>query len=362
MSKCTPVCIDDCQRDHHPLLKALIDVVDEDSLSTFKNVIEDFSSKDGSKLLEKLDDPTQELAKPILHLTAALGKKDVLALLQKTPFKMDPTKSLSDDNQTALHYSLSMWKTKAIYSLDAINVVDQLKSCLNFINDSSETPLHICASNLLSASKKNVLFWRSIFKKMINLITDLNLDDILDSKDQDGNTILHILSKNDSFLDLVGILLSAGADLRLKNIEKESPVDVAKSFAPAIYNSFNMILTEIGVNQFYQRNIRCNTRNSKKVIKNVKKEISNDADDDDDSTPNKRPRLDNNRSMLADQHVPVSKLSNKKPCSSKCSELKIYVKKEQVASETYNKKDKLNMLSEEISDVFKCIFEMYKID
>lgn len=66
---------------------------------------------------------------------------------------------------------------------------------------------------------------------------------VLNTRNGNTDTVLHILSKRDSMLDLVEYLLCLGVDISVCNASGETPVEVAWRFSMSIYNYYLLTTT-----------------------------------------------------------------------------------------------------------------------
>jgi len=290
MATCSWVCHSDCGGEHHPLLIALFNAVDSDSLQQFKGTLSGFQVT-GFNLQIKVPDPNPAFQHPLIHWAASLGKGNVLEMLQKPPFSMDMSFQ-SDDFETALHRSLLLWNAKEIPLSNAFAVIEQLQVCLDSRNAKLQTPLHICAVNLTKCVKQDFLFWKEVMNKMVTSIDDSNLVEVLNSQDVNGDSIIHILSTNGDVLDIIHSLLCCGANFNIMNYRKEKPIDIAWKYSIAVYNLYRVITTEIGLDEFYvDKNVRrTRTATGLSKPKNYKRffDNSDDVSDDDDYVVVKR--------------------------------------------------------------------------
>ena len=87
--------------------------------------------------------------------------------------------------------------------------------------------------------KADVELWRLIFHKMIDSYADkTHLITVLNTRNGNTETVLHILSKRDTMLDLVEYLLCLGVDISVCNASGETPIEVAWRFSMTIYNFY----------------------------------------------------------------------------------------------------------------------------
>lgn len=291
MPTCTWVCPPDCGGEHHPLLIALFNIVDADSLKYFTGKMTSFQVT-GFNLEMNIPDPNPAFRHSLVHWAAVLGKADILKVLQEPPFSVSMDLK-SDDSSTALHRCMLLWNSKEISVSNALSVVEQLHDCVGRCNEHKQTPLHLCSLNLTQCAKSDVPFWKEILNKMVIVIDDTRLLDGLNCQNSNGETILHILSANDDLLDIIHSLLCYGANFNIVNCRQEKPIDIAWKFSIAVYNLYKVITTEIGLDEFYaNKNVR-RTRTAtglSKTKKDYKKffDDSDDKSDDEDYVMSKR--------------------------------------------------------------------------
>lgn len=306
MPTCTWVCPPNCGGEHHPLLIALFNIVDADTLAHFTGIMTSFQVT-GFNLEMNIPDPNPSFRHSLVHWAAVLGKADVLNVLQQPPFSVD-MELQSDDFSTALHRCMLLWNSKDITLSNAVAVVEELHECVGRRNSQQLTPLHLCALNLTQCVKPDTFFWKEIMNKMVMVIDDSRLLDGLNCQNADGDTILHILSANDDLLDLINSLLCYGANFNIVNKRQEKPIDIAWNFSIAVYNLYKVITTEIGLDEFYaNKNVR-RTRTATGLSKTKKdyKKFFDDSDeksDDEDYVITKR----KSNPQLSKSHEPCKK-------------------------------------------------------
>ena len=247
MNNCTAFCNSKCEGDHHPLLKSLFQVKSKNSLNRFDNLLRayliyDFQLDDG------VPDSRPTFRYPLIHWAAVLGRVRVMRLLLQPPYNVSPRLTTHHNQETPLHRLLDvMDKTVEPYKILAI--VELLHDSLACVDAHGNTPFHACADALVSSTKGDVELWRQIFHKMIDSYADkTHLISVLNSTNGNTETVLHMLSKRDSMLDLVEYLLCLGVDLSVCNANGETAVEVAWRFSMTIYNFYHLTTSSGGSN------------------------------------------------------------------------------------------------------------------
>lgn len=102
-----------------------------------------------------------------------------------------------------------------------------MKECLMVGDADQDTPLHLCAKQLLKCAKRE--FFSQTLEKMISKAEEMpgQTTKILDAVNKDGCTILHILSSSDSAIIQLRKALEAGADPEIRNKKGLSALEVA---------------------------------------------------------------------------------------------------------------------------------------
>ena len=91
--------------------------------------------------------------------------------------------------------------------------------------------------NLTSGTKKEIEFWKEVMSKMISSVKDDTLRRrILNYRDEDGDTILHIIAKQEKVIDVIEYLIYSGADLTLTNNADETPLEISWRYSMSVYN------------------------------------------------------------------------------------------------------------------------------
>lgn len=137
----------------------------------------------------------------------------------------------SGSQETALHRSvLCLSYSDRRHSIDKIKrLVHLLKDCLPLQDKSMQTPLHAASVKLITDTARND-YYSEFVMAMVAKAMEIpeKTTDILNAKDNQGNTALHYLAQNDNFgfVPLCSII-NAGGDVSILNKKKLRPLDFA---------------------------------------------------------------------------------------------------------------------------------------
>ena len=105
-----------------------------------------------------------------------------------------------------------------------------MKECLLIGDAEQDTPLHLCAKQLLKGGKRK--FFSHTLDKMISKSQEMHglTTKVLNAVNKDGSTVLHILACNDAAIIQLRTAVEAGADPELKNNDGLTALEVAVNF------------------------------------------------------------------------------------------------------------------------------------
>ncbi|XP_022779587.1 uncharacterized protein LOC111321069 isoform X2 [Stylophora pistillata] len=228
---CTPFCDKrkPCPK-HHDLLVAILECSDmrdkRGKMDEFEETVKSFLKK-GWKRDEEIPDPVKNYRFPLLHWAGVLGKCRAMEWLIKNGF--DPTVRSSDTQETALHRCILCLHYSNIRRLvDKTKImIHLLKDCLHLQDKALQTPLHAAAIKLLSGNK--VDFYEECLEGMVAKAKELSgkTAQIMNARDQHGNTALHYLAQKDIGLIAFRAIVNAGGDMTIKNNKKLTARDIA---------------------------------------------------------------------------------------------------------------------------------------
>lgn len=234
---CTEFCLSNCDGEHHAILNALTRVKDKSSFATFRQLLRAYQIH-GFRLDTAVPDPHPDFRYPLLHWAVVLGKTGVVKMLLNPPFNVNP-KLKSSANETALHRLLNFMDDGNPNLSRILETTTLLKHSLTCEDDEKKTPLHICADILASCQKKELEIWKQVFNTMVDLAE--NKQEILKYHDNEGDTVLHTLSKREELVDLVEYVVYIGASFQVKNNARETPIEVSWRFSMPTYNLYLML-------------------------------------------------------------------------------------------------------------------------
>jgi len=244
--KCTPFCDKTIEcPEHHEMLQAIVNCTDQlghlSNLDLMKTCIEKYQSLGWLKN-EPVPDPIPSNRLPLIHWAASLGKCNALEWMLNSGFDSKVTTSAAGEN--ALHRTIMfLYKSRPKFTTKELRpkfrkIVGLLPNLMiqpDLLNNA--TPFHTAATMLLN-SESRLVFFQTAIDVMSTQSLELSETDrivALDSRNNDGNTCLHILAnitekvKSEYACQAIGALLLAGADKTIKNLNDHTPLDIAIS-------------------------------------------------------------------------------------------------------------------------------------
>ena len=242
--KCTPFCDKNAQcPEHHEILQAIVNCTDQlghlSNLDVLKSCIEKHCSL-GWEKNEDVPDTVLTNRLPLIHWAAALGKCNALEWMLSSGF--DPRITVSGVGENALHRAvLYLYRSRPKFTTKEMRpkfkkICTLLTQCISMADSvNQDTPLHTAATMLLNADSR-LVFFQTAIEVMVSRaheLPDSQRSSILDAKNIDGDTCLHILAaatekmKSDYSCQCINALLRAGADKTMKNANGQTPLDIA---------------------------------------------------------------------------------------------------------------------------------------
>lgn len=230
---CTPFCDPKktCPK-HHDLLIGVINCSDrKDSEANvcfeyFKSTVKAHRKK-GWNINDVIPDPVRNYRFPLVHWAGVMGK--VRALEWMINFGFDVTVRSVDSQETALHRSvLCLHFSNTRRNTEKVKqMVHLLKDCLPLQDKALQTPLHAAATKLITGNKAD--YYSEYLKVMVAKAMEIpgKTAEILNARDQHGNTAMHYLAQNEIGIVPLNSIISAGGDVAIVNKKKLSALDVA---------------------------------------------------------------------------------------------------------------------------------------
>ena len=255
--RCTPFCEKsvDCP-EHHELLQAIVNCTDQlghlSNLEILKNCVEKYESLGWDKN-DDIPDPVISNRYPLVHWAASLGKCNALEWMVHNNF--DKCVTVTGLGENALHRSvLCLYKSRSKFTVKELKpkftkIVSLLSPLLSMSDDvNRDTPLHTAASMLLNTDVR-VGFFQMVIEVMASFTNkmpaELDRTDILDARNNDSDTALHILAgvadrgKAEYACSAITALIQANADKTIRNNAGQTPLDIA------IVKGFDNIIDEL---------------------------------------------------------------------------------------------------------------------
>ncbi|KAK3102536.1 hypothetical protein FSP39_012045 [Pinctada imbricata] len=236
---CPPHCGYNCQLSHHPLLIALLNTVPRDnnpiSFTALEATISRYEKIGEWSKDQDIPDPVKEFRFPLILWAAALGMSEVVLWLKQHNFS--PHLRHPQTGEGALHLAIKSFMDRTNINHtepleDFKKLVEYLPGALTFRDKEGNSPLHICAARIAVTDTKKKMH-RDFAEAMLESAIENNdaiVATMLNSQNNDGDTVLHLLSRHDrAFLLAKYIIKLDKTDLNLKNSKKETALDVAVS-------------------------------------------------------------------------------------------------------------------------------------
>ena len=242
--KCTPFCDKTIEcPEHHEMLQAIVNCTDQlghlSNLDLMKTCIEKYQAMGWDKN-DPVPDQVPSNRLPLIHWAACLGKCNALEWMLNSGF--DPAVTCSSAGENALHRAIMfLYKSRHKFTTKELKPkfkkICALLSSLLMVPDhlNNDTPLHTAATLLLNSESRLVFFQTAIDVMAAQTLefSEGQRSTSLDARNKDGNTCLHILAnitekvKSDYACQAISALLKAGADKTIKNLNDQTPLDIA---------------------------------------------------------------------------------------------------------------------------------------
>ena len=208
-----------------------------------------------------IDDPTPEFRYPLIHWASALGKAEALQWLIK--MRLKPSMQCRKTGECPLHYAIKMlYQIRSIEHMSVDRICNRFTLILKALTDHEPNVLfigdlkgnsvfHTCAVNIAQQQgvSSELEFYENCFKHLMDCVQGIwnlrlwnNTVDVsntqswistaLNSQNDKGNTVLHILAQNDfSNKSVVFIIetFSEEVNKQIKNNDGMIPAEVAVS-------------------------------------------------------------------------------------------------------------------------------------
>ena len=234
--QCTPFCEAKCKYagHHHKILVAVINCVDNRSYNEFTKTITKFVRK-GWKVDDPIEDPYPEFRYPLVHWATVLG--NVMVLKWCVDQGLNLNKRWGQRSETALHrlmvcgYSALRENSHNILKTFK-RLVKLLKVLLQSKDDNKDLPIHVAAKVLVERPLMGDSRFDPTYTEMLKILVRITCEldpELLNCRNRDGNTVMHILSQHDKGAEILKLLIENGADCDLPNAEGIKPIDIAKA-------------------------------------------------------------------------------------------------------------------------------------
>ncbi|XP_022989865.1 serine/threonine-protein phosphatase 6 regulatory ankyrin repeat subunit B-like [Cucurbita maxima] len=156
----------------------------------------------------------------ILHAAAGRGQVEVVEYLVQT---FPIINSVDHQGNTALHIAASRGQLAAVEALIAAS-----PSSISLRNNAGETFLHKAISGFQTPAFRRLDRQIDLLKNVI-CGKVLNMDDIINARNNDGRTALHMAATGNVHSDLVQLLMTARSiDLNVRDFDGMTPLDYLK--------------------------------------------------------------------------------------------------------------------------------------
>ena len=235
--QCTPFCEEKCKYagQHHKILVSIINCVDNRGYSKFTRTIAKFVKK-GWNLNNPIEDPDPEFRYPLIHWATVLGNVMVLRWCVNEP-SLYLNKRWGQRSETALHRLMvcgySALRESSVDILKTFKkLVKLLKVLLPSKDDNKDLPIHVAAKVLVERPLVDDSRFDRTYTEMLKILLKVTCDvdaELLDYRNIEGNTVMHIVAQHDKGAEIVEMLVENGADCELSNLEGFKPIDIARA-------------------------------------------------------------------------------------------------------------------------------------
>ena len=119
-------------------------------------------------------------------------------------------------------------------------MVHMLKDCLPLQDIALQTPLHAAATKLITGALSD--YYTEFLVTMVTKAREIpeKTAEILNARDQHGNTVLHYLAQSEIALVAIHSIIAAGGDTTISNKKKLTPLDIAMNYGiPSVIKALN---------------------------------------------------------------------------------------------------------------------------
>ena len=234
--QCTPFCEVNCKYagQHNKILVAVINCVDERGYNEFTKTVTKFT-KHGWNIDDPIEDPDPEYQYPLVHWATVLG--NVMVLKWCVEQGLDLNKRWGQRSETALHRLMvcgySALRENSENLLNTFKkLVKLLKVLLHLKDDNKDLPIHVAAKVLVERPLINDSRFDRTYTEMLKILIQITCEldlELLNCRNIEGNTVMHIVAQHDKGAEILELLLDSGADCDLPNSESLKPIDIAKA-------------------------------------------------------------------------------------------------------------------------------------
>ena len=235
--QCTPFCEEKCKYagQHHKILVSIINCVDNRGYTKFTRTIAKFVKK-GWNLNHPIEDPDPEFRYPLIHWATVLGNVMVLRWCVNEP-SLYLNKRWGQRSETALHRLMvcgySALRESNVNMLKTFKkLVKLLKVLLPSKDDNKDLPIHVAAKVLVERPLVDDSRFDRTYTEMLKILLKVTCEvdaELLNYRNIEGNTVMHIVAQHDKGAEIVEMLVENGADCELSNLEGFKPIDIARA-------------------------------------------------------------------------------------------------------------------------------------
>ena len=235
--QCTPFCEPKCKYagHHHRILVSIINCVDDKGYNEFTKTIAKFVKK-GWNIDDPIADPDPEFRYPLIHWATVLGNVMVLKWCVEEP-RLNLNKRWGQRSETALHRLMVCGYSALRENTDNIlKTFKKLVKLLGFLlrskDDNRDLPIHVAAKILVERPLMSDSRFDGTYTEMLKILLKMTCKrdvELLNCRNNDGNTVMHIVAQHDKGAEIVEMLLENGADCDLPNSEGLKPIDIARA-------------------------------------------------------------------------------------------------------------------------------------
>ncbi|PPS08152.1 hypothetical protein GOBAR_AA12485 [Gossypium barbadense] len=156
----------------------------------------------------------------ILHAAAGKGQVEVVKYLVAS---FDITDSIDEQGNTALHIAAYRGQSAVVEALILAS-----PSLISVTNKAGETFLHLAVSGFQTPAFRRVDRQVNLMKRLVHA-KNFSMEDIVNAKNNDGRTALHMAIIGNVHTDLVELLMSAKSiNVNIRDADGMTPLDLLK--------------------------------------------------------------------------------------------------------------------------------------